>query len=227
MTVEVDVVFPTLDEAKALPWILERMPEGYRAIVVDNGSVDGSADIARNLGATVIHESVKGYGAACHAGLLVATAPIVVFCDADASLDPGDIPKLVAVIENNSQDLVLGRRRPTGKGAWSLPAQLANALIAFKLRRMTGYKLTDLGALRAMRREAILSLGMEDRRSGYPLELVLRAHANKWRVIEMDAPYYPRVGKSKVTGTFRGALGAVMDMSRLLVAFDKKIRSER
>ncbi|MCU1413307.1 MAG: glycosyltransferase [Microbacteriaceae bacterium] len=212
----VDVIFPCLDEAAALPWLLGRMPESYRAIVVDNGSTDGSADVARTLGATVISEPRRGFGSAAHAGLLAATAPIVAFCDADASMDPADLPLVVDPVAAGRADAVLGRRIPTARGAWPLHARIANRYLASRLRRTTGFALTDLGPMRAMSREAMLSLGLTDRRSGYPLELVLRAGEAGWRITEVGIPYSPRVGRSKVTGTLRGTLNAIQDMSRLL-----------
>src|SRR4051794_29889343 len=98
-TPSVDVVLPCLNEAAALPWVLSRLPEGYRGIVVDNGSDDGSAAVAESLGALVVHESRRGFGSAAHAGLLAATAPIVAFCDADASMDPAELPRLVAELD--------------------------------------------------------------------------------------------------------------------------------
>lgn len=213
---QVDVVFPCLNEAGALPWVLSRLPEGYRAIVVDNGSSDGSAEIAAALGAHVVAEPRRGFGAAAHAGLLAASAPIVAFCDADGSMDPAELPRLVQWIHSGSVDLVLGRRRPTGRGSWPLHARLANVALASFMRRATGYNLSDLGPMRALRRTAMLDLGLTDRRSGYPLELVLRARDERWSVIEVDTQYFPRVGKSKVTGTLRGTITAIKDMSRLL-----------
>ncbi|MGW2929546.1 glycosyltransferase family 2 protein, partial [Streptomyces fungicidicus] len=107
----VDVVLPCLDEAAALPWVLERVPPGWRALVVDNGSTDGSGGVARALGATVVHEERRGFGAACHAGLTAATADIVCFCDCDASLDPADLVPFVREVRAGRADLVLGRRR--------------------------------------------------------------------------------------------------------------------
>lgn len=219
----VDVVLPCLNEAGALPWIMERMPEGYRAIVVDNGSTDGSADVARKLGATVVFEPRKGFGSASHAGLLAATAPIIVFSDCDASLDPQDFHLVVDPVANGGIDFVLARRMPTEKAAWSWKSDLANKYIARKLRKFTGYEVHDLGVMRAASREGLLNLGMEDRRSGYPLEMVLRAKAAGWSLREVEAPYYPRIGKSKVTGTFGGILSAVIDMSGLLKAEAKKL----
>ncbi len=213
---EVDVVLPCLNEAGALPWVLSRLPEGYRAIVVDNGSTDGSADVARAHGATVVVEPRRGFGSAAHAGLLAATAPIVAFCDADASMDPRDLPLVVDPVAAGDRDLVLGRRRPTTAVAWPLHARIANRALALLMRRATGLRLHDLGPMRAARREALLALDLQDRRSGYPLEVVLKGHAAGWRILEVDAPYSPRIGRSKVTGTIRGTMTAIKDMSRLL-----------
>ena len=212
----VDVVFPCLDEAAALPWVLSRLPVGYRAIVVDNGSTDGSGEIAAALGALVVDEPLRGFGSAAHAGLSAATAPIVAFCDADGSMDPAELPRLVEWVESGTADLVLGRRRPTSRGSWPLHARLANVALAWLMRRSTGYNLNDLGPMRVTRRAAMVDLGLTDRRSGYPLELVLRAREQRWSVVELDTRYSPRVGKSKVTGTLRGTLTAIRDMSRLL-----------
>ncbi len=213
---EVDVVLPCLNEAAALPWVLSRLPEGYRAIVVDNGSTDGSAGIARDLGAVVVTESRRGFGSAAHAGLLAADAPVVAFCDADASMDPADLPLVTTAVRDGDADLVLGRRRPTAAGAWPLHARIANRSLALLIRRTTGLQLHDLGPMRAARRQALLDLDLRDRRSGYPLEMLLRANSAGWRIREVDAPYSPRVGRSKVTGTVRGTITAIGDMSRLL-----------
>ncbi len=218
----VDVVFPCLNEEKALPWLLGRLPDGYRAIVVDNGSTDRSADTAREHGAIVLHEERRGFGAAAHAGLLASTAPIVAFCDADASMDPVDLPLVVDPVADGEADLVLGRRRATTRSAWPVHARIANRALALLMRRATGLDLHDLGPMRAAPREALLALDLADRRSGYPLEMVLRANEQGWRIREVDAPYAPRVGRSKVTGTIRGTITAVRDMSGLLV--DRRTR---
>ncbi len=212
----VDVIFPCLDEEGALPWLLTRLPVGYRAIVVDNGSTDNSAAVARAHGAMVVAEPRRGFGSAAHAGLLAASAPIVAFCDADASMDPADLPRVVDPLIAGSHDLVLGRRLPTTRGAWPVHARIANRALAILIRGATGLPLRDLGPMRAVRREAMIGLGLQDRRSGYPLELVLRANAAGWRILEVATPYAPRVGRSKVTGTLRGTITAVKDMSRLL-----------
>ncbi|MFF1417675.1 glycosyltransferase family 2 protein [Streptomyces sp. NPDC058280] len=212
----VDVVLPCLDEARALPWVLDRVPAGWRAIVVDNGSADGSAEIAAGLGATVVHELRRGFGAACHAGLLAAEAEFVCFCDCDASLDPGLLPAFVAEVAAGRADLVLGRRRPRTRTAWPLHARAGNLALARMTRRRTGLPLHDLGPLRAARRAALLGLALTDRRSGYPLQMVVRAADAGWRVTERDVPYLPRTGSSKVTGTWRGTWQAVHDMRGVL-----------
>ena len=212
----VDVVLPCLNEEGALPWVLSRLPEGYRAIVVDNGSTDRSAEIAEAAGALVVRESRRGFGSAAHAGLLAATAPIVTFCDADASMDPRDLQPLVALVTSGAADLALGRRQPTTRGAWPLHARVANLALARLMRRATGAPLHDLGPMRAANREALLGLELMDRRSGYPLEMVLKASRAGWKIAEKATPYFPRVGRSKVTGTIRGTVVAITDMSRLL-----------
>ncbi|MFJ3895522.1 glycosyltransferase family 2 protein [Streptomyces sp. NPDC090083] len=212
----VDVVLPCLNEAEALPWVLARIPAGWRALVVDNGSTDGSAELARGLGATVVREERRGFGAACHAGLTAATSDIVCFCDCDASLDPSLLAPFVREVRDGEADLVLGRRRPQGRGAWPAHARAGNLALAGMLRRRTGLRLHDLGPLRAGRRADLLALGLTDRRSGYPLQMVVRAADAGLRVTEHDVPYRPRTGASKVTGTWRGTWQAVRDMRRVL-----------
>ncbi len=211
-----DVVLPCLDEAAALPWVLDRIPSGWRAIVVDNGSTDSSADIARGLGAHVVREPRRGFGAACHAGLTAATADVVCFCDCDASLDPALLPSVAGPVLDGAADLVLGRRRPVTRRAWPLHARLANLELARLIRQRTGLRLHDLGPMRAARRESLLALDLTDRRSGYPLQMVVRAADAGWRVAETEVPYRPRTGRSKVTGTWLGTWHAVRDMRAVL-----------
>ena len=212
----IDVVLPCLDEADALPWVLSRLPEGYRAIVVDNGSTDGSGALARRLGATVVDAAQRGFGAACAAGLAAASADVVCFCDCDASLDPRQLPRVAGPVLGGVADLVLGRRRPTVRGAWPAHARAANLELARRVRRRTGLPLRDLGPMRAARRSALIPLGVADRRSGFPLEMLVRAADAGWRIEEVDVDYLPRRGRSKVTGTLRGTVQAVRDMSRVL-----------
>ncbi|HEY5821083.1 MAG TPA: glycosyltransferase family 2 protein [Propionibacteriaceae bacterium] len=212
----IDVVLPCLDEAGALPWVLGRMPEGCRAIVVDNGSQDGSPEIARAHGALVVEATRRGYGAACHAGLLAATADLVAVMDCDASLDPTQLTRVLAPLLADEADLVVGARRPTTLAAFPLQLRLANAEVARRVRRRTGVRLRDLGPMRAARRQALLDLDLQDRRSGYPVETVVAAADAGWRIVGVPVDYLPRHGRSKVTGTPLGAWRAVQDMSAVL-----------
>ena len=207
-----DVVLPVLDEREALPWVLSRMPVGYVPIVVDNGSRDGSGELARRLGAQVVSEPQRGFGAACFAGLLAARDEVVCFMDCDASLDPRQLSLVAEPVRAGDADLVLGARR----GAGPLHARVANRALALELRRRSGARLTDIGPMRAARREALLALGLVDRRFGWPLEMVLRAADAGWTVTEVPIAYLPRRGRSKVTGTVRGTVRAVRDMAAVL-----------
>lgn len=215
MTFRCDVILPVLDEVASLPWLLGRMPENYRAIVVDNGSTDGSGEVARDLGAQVVVETQRGFGAACFAGLMAASAEVVAFMDADSSFDPRELDLVSLPVHRGDADLVLGSRA-SAPGAWPWHARLANRVLAQRVRRKTGVKLTDLGPMRAARRTDLIDLQIQDRSFGWPLEMVLRAARHGWRIEERPVTYHPRVGKSKVTGTVRGTYGAVTEMSRLL-----------
>lgn len=216
-----DVILPALDEAAAVEWVLRRMPSGYRAIVVDNGSTDATAAIARENGATVVSEPVRGFGSACFAGLTAATDDIVCFMDCDASLDPVALPLLVGYLERDETDLVIGSRI-AGRGAWPIHARVANKVLAADVRRRTALRLVDIGPMRAAHRLALLDLNLRDRRSGWPLEMVLRAHSAQWRIRNVPVEYAERAGRSKVTGTFRGTVRAIDDMGRLLRDLDKR-----
>jgi glycosyltransferase involved in cell wall biosynthesis len=213
----VDVVLPCLDEAAALPGVLDALPDGYRAIVVDNGSTDGSPAVAAARGAKVVHETKRGYGAAVHAGLESATADIVCFADADGSLDLAELSRLVEPVRRGEADLAVGRRVPTGRHVWPWHARAGNRVLALLLRRR-GLPVRDIAPLRAARRQALLELGVTDRAFGYPLELLIRAQRAGWRVLELDVSYRERAKgtKSKVSGSVRGTLRAVRDMSRVM-----------
>jgi glycosyltransferase involved in cell wall biosynthesis len=212
----VDVILPVLNEAEALPWVLERMPSGFDPIVVDNGSTDGSAKLALSLGARVVVEQARGFGAACFAGLRAASSDVVCFMDCDGSLDPRDLPLVAAPIITGKADLVLGARHPTAARAWPLHARFANRALAFLMARRVGGCVHDLGPMRSARRDALLELGVTDRRFGWPLEMVVLAAAGGWRIVEVPVSYAPRIGRSKVTGTVRGTARAVLDMARAM-----------
>ncbi|WP_305787016.1 glycosyltransferase family 2 protein [Symbioplanes lichenis] len=216
----VDVILPCLNEAPALPGLFARMPDGYAVTVVDNGSTDGTAETARRLGARVVAESALGYGAAVHTGILAVDPADGVVCvlDADGSCDPAELPRLVEPIAAGAARLVVGRRRPVDHGAWPAHARLANAFLARRVRRATGLDVHDIGPVRAARRADLLALGLRDRRFGYPLELLIAAGRAGWPVQEVDVTYRPRAAgtRSKVTGTVRGTVRAVRDMSAVL-----------
>ncbi len=211
----VTVVLPCLNEADALPAVLRALPDGYRALVVDNNSTDGTAEVALAHGAHVVAEPVPGYGSAVHAGVVAATTPIVAVIDGDGSLDPGELPRLVAALDD--ADMVTGRRRPVRGLRWPWHARLGTAAVCWRLRRRHRLDVHDIAPMRVVRREALLTLGVTDRRSGYPLELLVRAAAAGWKVVEFDVGYGPRAGgKSKVSGSVRGSVIAAVDFWKAL-----------
>lgn len=214
--VSVEVILPCWNEVEALPWVLSRIPAGMHPLVVDNNSTDSSGDVARRLGARVVPAEQPGYGAACHAGLLAARAEVVVMMDCDGSVDPAELTAVVALLESGSADLVVGARRPTSPAAFSRSLRMANRVLARRLSRRTGQRIVDCGPVRAARREALLALGLTDRRSGYPAETLVRAADAGLRIGQVEVAYYPRQGRSKVTGTPLGVWRAVRDMSAVL-----------
>ncbi|WP_067697633.1 glycosyltransferase family 2 protein [Nocardia jejuensis] len=207
----VTVVIPCRDEAGALPGILSAIPVGYRVIVVDNGSTDDTAAVARSAGAIVVPESVPGYGSAVHAGIRAAGTPIVAVLDGDGSMDPRELPALVAELASDV-DMVVGRRRPVDARTWPWHARLGNILVAARLRSRYRLPVHDVAAMRVAHRERLLALGPLHPRSGYPLALLVAAAGAGWRLIERDITYRPRThGVSKVSGSLRGTLRAAKD----------------
>ncbi|MFI5776615.1 glycosyltransferase family 2 protein [Nocardia sp. NPDC051570] len=207
----VTVVIPCRDEAGALPGVLSAVPSGYRVIVVDNGSTDATAAVARSAGATVVVEPTPGYGSAVRAGIDAARTEVVAVLDGDGSMDPAELPRLVAEL-GPTVDMVVGRRRPAARGAWPWHARLGNVLVAHRLRRRYGLPVHDVAAVRVTRRARLRALGPLHPRSGYPLELLVRAALAGWRIVERDISYRPRShGVSKVSGSVRGTVRAVRD----------------
>jgi glycosyltransferase involved in cell wall biosynthesis len=212
-----EVILPVLDEADAIPGVLASLPPGWRPIVVDNGSTDGSGALARELGAQVVEEPRRGFGAACFAGLLAATGDLVAFMDCDGSLDGRDLDAVSAPVRAGELDLVLGARTTGARSdAWPWHLRLANRRLARTVTRRTGVRLSDLGPMRAARRGPLLELDLRDRRFGWPLEMVLRAADAQWRIGEVPVTYRARVGRSKVTGTVGGVVRTVHDMRAAL-----------
>jgi glycosyltransferase involved in cell wall biosynthesis len=212
---DVTVVLPCLNEAESLPGVLSAIPDGYRPLVVDNNSTDHTVEVARRHGAAVVAEPRPGYGAAVHAGVEAAATSIVAVLDADGSLDPGELPALIT--ELDSADMVIGRRRPVKGLRWPWHARLGTAAVCWRLRTRHGLPVHDIAPMRVARRDALLALGVTDRRSGYPVELLIRAARAGWRVVECDVTYGPRTGgKSKVSGSLRGSVVAALDFWRVI-----------
>ncbi len=213
-----DLVLPCKDEAPALEALLPRIPAEFSVIVVDNGSRDGTAAVAERLGATVVHESVPGYGAAVHAGLLAATRDHVAFMDGDGSFDPDQLLPLLDDVRSGRADAALGRRRPVDRRVWPWHARLGNALIVWWLRRRLQMAAHDIAPMRVMGRQALLDLDVRDRRFGYPVELLQKLTVAGWRVSERDVDYHPRAEgtRSKVSGSVRGTLRTARDFARVL-----------
>jgi glycosyltransferase involved in cell wall biosynthesis len=213
-----DLILPCRDEAAALTVLLPRVPAGFRVVVVDNGSRDGTAGVALRLGAEVVDEPTPGYGAAVHAGLLAATRPYVAVMDGDGSFDPDDLLPLLADVREGRADLAVGRRRPVAHGVWPWHARLGTWLVVRWLRHRIAFPAHDIAPIRVCRRDELLGLGVEDRRFGYPVELMQRATAAGWRVVEHDVAYAPRAEgtRSKVSGSVRGTVRAGRDFWRVL-----------
>jgi glycosyltransferase involved in cell wall biosynthesis len=205
-----------MNEADALPVVLAAIPAGYRALVVDNNSTDDTAEVARRHGADVVSEARPGYGSAVHAGVVAARSPVVAVLDGDGSLDPADLPRLVAELERGA-DMVTGRRRPVRGLTWPWHARLGTAAVCWRLRTRHHLAVHDIAPMRVANRDALLTLGVTDRRSGYPVELLVRAAAAGWRVVEVDVDYGPRAGgRSKVSGSVRGSVTAAVDFWRVI-----------
>jgi glycosyltransferase involved in cell wall biosynthesis len=215
-----DLVLPCRDEAPALAALLPEVPAGLRVIVVDNGSRDGTAAVARRLGATVVSESTPGYGAAVHAGVVAATAELVAFMDGDGSFDPAELLAMVEDVRSGAADIAVGRRRPSGRGVWPWHARAGNALIVAWLRRRIDLPAHDIAPMRVCRRADLVALGVRDRRFGYPVELLLKATRAGWRFSERDVAYRPRAEgtRSKVSGSVKGTLRTARDVARVLSA---------
>ena len=213
-----DVVIPCRDEAAALPLVLSAVPDGWRVIVVDNGSSDGTGDVARSLGAIVVNESQPGYGAAVHAGMLAAEADYVAVIDGDASMRLLDLVPMLDLVRAGTVTMAVGRRRPVGRGVWPWHAKAGTTLLATMIRRRSHFPIHDLAPMRVCRREDVLALGVEDRRFGYPLELMLRAAQAGWTVAEIDVVYDRRAAgtKSKVSGSLTGTAKVIRDFAGVL-----------
>lgn len=212
-------VLPALDEADALPAALDGAPVWLEIVVVDNDSRDGTAEVARRLGARVVHEPFRGYGAAVQRGLQAASgADIVVVLDADATFDWDDLPALLEPLHTGTADVVLGRRiaRRREPGAMLWHVAVANAVLGWLCGLIARVRLHDLAPFRAIRGDVIATIGAVDRTYGWPLEFVLRAARADLRICEVDVAYRVRAGVSKVTGRPGPTLKAAVRMLGVL-----------
>lgn len=223
------LIIPTLNEAESLGPLLAEVPAGLldQVIVVDNGSTDGTGEIARQVGVRVIQETRQGYGYACAAGALAAEAEILVFMDGDGSFVPGEFPSLVGPIERAEADLVLGSRVLTNPNPNAMPSHqlFGNRLVVWLLQRQlgkmpAGIHLSDLGPYRAIPRDLLLSLNMQELTYGWSLEMIIKAARLGKRMVELPITYRPRyAGKSKVGGSLRGTIFVAYRFLRIFARY--------
>lgn len=213
-----DLVIPCRDEAAALPALLATVPAALRMIVVDNGSKDQTAEVARDLGAIVVRESRPGYGAAVHTGIEAASAQLVAVMDGDGSMDPVELLPMIEEVAGGAATMAAGRRRPVERGVWPWHARVGNQLMLAWVRRRTGLRVHDIAPMRVCGRRQLLDLGVRDRRFGYPLELLVRAQRAGWVISEHDVTYRRRASgtTSKVSGSVRGTLRTARDFAKVM-----------
>jgi glycosyltransferase involved in cell wall biosynthesis len=231
----VSVIIPTHNEAQAIARVLADLPADLvtEVIVVDSNSNDGTPEIAAKMGARVISESRRGYGRACLTGLASANSPdIVVFLDGDYSDRPSELPILLAPILQGVADITLGARLGEHRIPAALPWHQAfgNRLAAGLIRHLYGLKITDLGPFRAARSDVLRALALEETTYGWAVEMILKGALNGFRVVEVPVTYYPRIGKSKISGTLKGTVGAAWFILSLMVRYyfrHRKAESQR
>jgi glycosyltransferase involved in cell wall biosynthesis len=218
------VIIPTHNEAQAIGRVLADLPPNLttEVIVVDSNSNDGTPDLAAKLGARVIPEPRRGYGRACLTGLNAAEAPdVVVFLDGDYSDRPSDLPILLAPIIEGKADITLGSRLRNRTSAGALPWHqvLGNRLAASLIRLLYGLQISDLGPFRAGRANVLRELALEETTYGWAVEMILKGALAGFRVVEVPVSYYPRIGKSKISGTLKGTTGAAWFILSLIVRY--------
>ena len=220
----VSIIIPTHNEAHAIGRVLADLPSGLttEVIVVDSNSSDGTPEIAANMGARVIQEPRRGYGRACLTGLANVNAPdVVVFLDGDYSDRPSELPILLAPIIENRADITLGSRLASQHIPGALPwhAAFGNRLAASLIRILYRLKISDLGPFRAARADVLRALGLEETTYGWAVEMILKGTLAGFRVVEVPVSYYPRIGKSKISGTLKGTAGAAWFILSLIVKY--------
>lgn len=209
----VALIIPARNEAPSLPGVLQRVPsEVTSVVVVDNGSTDMTADVARKWGAQVVHEEYPGYGSACLAGLaFLAEKPpdIVAFADGDGSDGVHNLPALLQPIISGNADFTLALRVPASREAFTFQQRFGNDLAVRLIRLFWGYRYHDLGPMRAITWRALEQLQMTDKNFGWTVEMQIKALKTRLGVVEIPLPYYSRIaGKSKVSRTLSGVIQA-------------------
>jgi glycosyltransferase involved in cell wall biosynthesis len=222
--VRVSVIIPTHNEAQAIARVLADLPSELttEVIVVDSNSNDGTPEIAAKMGARVIREDRRGYGRACLTGIANANAPdVVVFLDGDYSDRPSELPIILAPIIEGRADITLGSRLSDKSNSGALPwhQSFGNHLAAGLIRVLYGVKVTDLGPFRAARADVLRALELEEATYGWAVEMILKGALKGFRVAEVPVSYYPRIGKSKISGTLKGTLGAGWFIISLIVRY--------
>ena len=226
----VSVVIPTHNEAQAIERVLADLPSDLttEVIVVDSNSNDGTPEIAAKMGARVLQEPRRGYGQACLTGMATANSPdVVVFLDGDYSDRPSELAILLAPIIEGRADITLGSRLYERRAAGALPWHQAfgNRLAASLIRLLYGLNLTDLGPFRAGRADVLRALALEETTYGWAVEMILKGTLAGYRVVEVPVSYYPRIGKSKISGTLKGTVGAGWFILSLIVRYYFRHRS--
>lgn len=220
----VSVIIPTHNEVQAIGRVLADLPSALvtEVIVVDSNSTDGTSDLARSMGAEVIQEPRRGYGRACLTGLANAKNPdVVVFLDGDYSDRPSELPILLAPIIEGRADITLGSRLQDRRSAAALPWHqvLGNRLAASLIGLLYGLKISDLGPFRAARAEVLRAFALEQTTYGWAVEMILKGALAGFRVVEVPVSYHPRIGKSKISGTLKGTIGAGWFILSLIVRY--------
>jgi glycosyltransferase involved in cell wall biosynthesis len=228
--VRVSVIIPTHNEAEAIERVLADLPSDLvrEVIVVDSNSTDGTPEIAARVGARVVQEPRRGYGRACLTGLAAANSPdVVVFLDGDYSDRPRELPILLAPIIEGRADITLGSRLQGRHPAGALPwhQALGNRLAASLIRVLYGVEISDLGPFRAGRANVLRALALEETTYGWAVEMILKGALGGFRVVEVPVSYYPRIGKSKISGTLKGTVGAGWFILSLIVRYCFRRRS--
>lgn len=228
----VSVIIPTRNEASAISRVLADVPADIvsEILVVDCNSTDGTVEIARKMGARVIQEPRAGYGRACLTGLANASAPdVVVFLDGDYSDRPAELPLLLGPIFDGRADITLGSRLGARRISGALPwhAVLGNRLAATLIGFLHGVRITDLGPFRAARADVLRALALEETTYGWAVEMILKSKLEGFRIVEVPVSYYPRLGKSKISGTVQGTLGAAwFILSRIMLYYFQRRRAD-